>query len=161
MYLLLLCQKRNISSMSRVNSLDPNRPCTVRTSRQRSCNKGLVVCNNWDIEPLELLNGPALNCYQPSPEVLIVSIVFVGVFMANLTQITAFFKHFTCFYLKGFTIYVYIYPCYIQVVRRERFPCLNCQIPWPRFQNMKKQVIKKAKLFCTCSVRFVSVFIYV
>ena len=25
--------------------------------------KGLVVCNNWDLEPLELLNGLALGCY--------------------------------------------------------------------------------------------------
>ena len=34
--------------------------------------KGLVVCNNWDLVPLDLLNGLALGCYQPSPEVLIV-----------------------------------------------------------------------------------------
>ena len=34
--------------------------------------KGLVVCNNWDLEPSDLLNGLALGCYQPSPEVLIV-----------------------------------------------------------------------------------------
>ena len=27
----------------------------------------LVVCNNWDLEPLDLLNGLALD-YQPSPE---------------------------------------------------------------------------------------------
>ena len=33
--------------------------------------KGLVVCNNWDLEPLDLLNGLALQCYQPSPEVLL------------------------------------------------------------------------------------------
>ncbi len=32
--------------------------------------KGLVVCNNWDLEPLNLLNGLALDCYQPSPELL-------------------------------------------------------------------------------------------
>ena len=30
--------------------------------------KELVVCNNWDLEPLELINGLALGCYQPSPE---------------------------------------------------------------------------------------------
>ena len=30
--------------------------------------KGLVVCNDWDLEPLDLLNGLALGCYQPSPE---------------------------------------------------------------------------------------------
>ncbi len=32
--------------------------------------KELVVCN--DLEPLDLLNGLTLGCYQPSPEVLIV-----------------------------------------------------------------------------------------
>ena len=31
--------------------------------------KGLVVCNSWDLEPLDLLNSLALGCYQPSPEV--------------------------------------------------------------------------------------------
>ncbi len=34
--------------------------------------EGLVVCNKWDLEPLVLLNGLALVCYQPSPEVLMV-----------------------------------------------------------------------------------------
>ncbi len=28
--------------------------------------------NNWDLDPLYLLNGLALGCYQPFPEVLIV-----------------------------------------------------------------------------------------
>ena len=31
--------------------------------------KGLVVCSGWDLEPLHLLNGLALGCYRPSPEV--------------------------------------------------------------------------------------------
>ncbi len=31
--------------------------------------KGLVVCNNRDLEPLDLQNGLAIGCYQPSPEV--------------------------------------------------------------------------------------------
>ncbi len=30
---------------------------------------GLVVCNSWDLEPQDLLNGLALGFYQPSPEV--------------------------------------------------------------------------------------------
>ena len=34
--------------------------------------KELFECNNWDLEPVDLLNGLALGCYQPSPEVLIV-----------------------------------------------------------------------------------------
>ncbi len=37
--------------------------------------KGLVVCNEWDLEPLDLLNGLTLGCYQPSPEVVIVIMV--------------------------------------------------------------------------------------
>ncbi len=31
--------------------------------------KGLVVCHSWDLKPLDLLNGLALGCYQPSPEI--------------------------------------------------------------------------------------------
>ena len=34
--------------------------------------KGLVVYNNWDLQPLYLLNGLALCCYQPSPDVLLI-----------------------------------------------------------------------------------------
>ncbi len=34
--------------------------------------KMLDVCNDWVLEYLDLLNGLALGCYQPSPEVLIV-----------------------------------------------------------------------------------------
>ena len=30
--------------------------------------KGLVVCNSWDLETLDLLNGLDLGCYQQSPE---------------------------------------------------------------------------------------------
>ena len=33
--------------------------------------KGLVVSNNWELEPKDLYNGLAPGCYQPSPEVLI------------------------------------------------------------------------------------------
>ncbi len=39
--------------------------------------KWLVLCKNWDLEPLDLLNGLALGCYEPSPEVLIV-LTFIG-----------------------------------------------------------------------------------
>ncbi len=34
--------------------------------------KGVDVCNNWELEPLDLLNSLALGCYQPSPKILIV-----------------------------------------------------------------------------------------
>ncbi len=32
--------------------------------------KVLVACNSWKLYPLDPLNGLALGCYQPSPEVL-------------------------------------------------------------------------------------------
>ncbi len=47
-------------------------PYTVRTPDIGRAIKGLVVFNNWDLEPLDLLNGLALGCYQLSTEVLIV-----------------------------------------------------------------------------------------
>ena len=31
--------------------------------------KGLVVCNDVDLEPLDLVNGLVLGCYRPSPVV--------------------------------------------------------------------------------------------
>ena len=31
--------------------------------------KGLVVCYDRDLEPLDLLNSLALGCYQQSPEI--------------------------------------------------------------------------------------------
>ena len=34
--------------------------------------KELVIFNDWDLEPLNLLNGLALGSYQPFLEVLIV-----------------------------------------------------------------------------------------
>ena len=30
--------------------------------------KGFVFCNSWDLVPLDLLNGLALGCYQPTTE---------------------------------------------------------------------------------------------
>ncbi len=38
-------------------------------------NKELVVCNNYDLKPFDLLNFLALGCYQPSPEVIIVLLI--------------------------------------------------------------------------------------
>ena len=57
--------------------------------------KGLVVCNNLDLEPLNLLNGLALCCYQLSPEVLIVFFclkVYIGArAKKSLVQFTKIF----------------------------------------------------------------------
>ncbi len=50
--------------------------------------KRMVVCNDWDLEPLDLLNGLALCCYQLAAEVFIVSIsLFVHVYILILMYI--------------------------------------------------------------------------
>ena len=38
----------------------------IRKKDNGGTNKGLVVCDDWDLilEPLDLLNGLALGCYQ-------------------------------------------------------------------------------------------------
>ncbi len=67
---------RDIDSMSR--GMPWPQTCTTQYHAQLGLpDKGraiklLVVCNDWDLEPLDLLNGLALGCYQPSHEVLIV-----------------------------------------------------------------------------------------
>ena len=40
--------------------------------------KGLVVCYDRDLKPLDLLNGLVLGCYQPSPEVWIVTTKYLN-----------------------------------------------------------------------------------
>ena len=67
---------RNINSMSRGNVLARTGATQYHEQlglpdKGRAI-KGLVVTNNWDLEPLDFLNGLALGCYQPSPKVLIV-----------------------------------------------------------------------------------------
>ncbi len=64
---------RDINSMSRGNALAQTGATHYHAQlglpdKGRAI-KGLVVCNSWDLEPWDLLNGLALGCYQPSPEV--------------------------------------------------------------------------------------------
>ena len=47
---------------------------------------GFVFCNDWDLEPLDLLNGLTLGCYQMSPEILIVLLTF-SLYIANYFNI--------------------------------------------------------------------------
>ena len=63
---------RDINSMSRRKCLGPKTGATHYHAQLGLPDKGrtikeLVVCNNWDLEPLDLLNGLALGCYQPAP----------------------------------------------------------------------------------------------
>ncbi len=69
---------RNVNSMSRCEYLGPNHAQLPDKGRAI---KGLVVCNDWDLEPLDLLNGLALGFYQPSPGVL--KQIFWGVYENN------------------------------------------------------------------------------
>ncbi len=40
--------------------------------------KGLVVCNNWDLEPWDLVNGLALGCYDSYDSPGLVALVLVS-----------------------------------------------------------------------------------
>ncbi len=40
--------------------------------------KGLVVRNDWDLEPLYLLSGLALGCYKPSSPVVVITLVVLS-----------------------------------------------------------------------------------
>ncbi len=35
----------------------------------RAIKEIIVVCNDWNLKSLDILNGLAVGCYQPSPEV--------------------------------------------------------------------------------------------
>ncbi len=64
----------DINSMSRWTALAQNRrnsgPCTIKGLPDKDYPiKGFIVCNDWDLEPFDILNGLALDCYQPSLEV--------------------------------------------------------------------------------------------
>ena len=78
---MLLCQIRDINSMSRGECLVPKQAQLSTMHAQLGLPdksraiKGLVVCNNRDLEPLVLKNGLALGCYQPSPEVLLLIVL--------------------------------------------------------------------------------------
>ena len=68
---------RDINSTSRGECLGPKTGATHYHAQlglpdKGRVIKGLVVRNSLDLEPLDLLNGLALGCYQPSPEVVIV-----------------------------------------------------------------------------------------
>ena len=67
---------RDINSLSRGNALAKTgatqHHAQLKLTDKGCAIKGLVVCNDWDLVPLDLLNCLALGCYQPSPEVLIV-----------------------------------------------------------------------------------------
>ncbi len=56
---------RDINSISRGNAKQAQLNTVLDKGRAI---KGLVVCNSWDLEPWDLLNGLALGCYQSSPE---------------------------------------------------------------------------------------------
>ncbi len=67
--------------------------------------KGLVVCNNRDLRPLDLPNGLALGCYQPSPELLYyhfincnLSFFYVQIFQSTYIKFRSF-KICLCIYL--------------------------------------------------------------
>ena len=66
----MLCQMRDINSMCRGNALAQTDATQYHAQlglpdKGRTI-KGLVVCYDWELEPLDLLNGRALGFYQPN-----------------------------------------------------------------------------------------------
>ncbi len=65
----------DINSMSRVEWTQTGETqynAQLRLPDKGGAIKWLVVCNNLDLDPLDLLNGLAQGCNQPAREVLIV-----------------------------------------------------------------------------------------
>ncbi len=65
---------RDINNMNRQNALAQKTGATQYHAQLGLPDRGraikeLVFCNSWDLKPWDLLNGLALGCYQPSPEV--------------------------------------------------------------------------------------------
>ena len=67
------CYVRNVTLIVRVEGIHwPQTDATqyhkhlVLLDKDRAI-KGLFVCNGWDLDPLDLKNGQAFGCYQPSP----------------------------------------------------------------------------------------------
>ena len=98
---------RDINSMSRENALVQNWrnsvPCTVRLPNKGLAIKGLVVYNDMDLEPLDLLNCMAVGFSQPFPEVWIVF---------SILPLLKWFNKIIIWYVCMLTMDV-IYPSYI------------------------------------------------
>ena len=64
----------------------PDKSCAI---------KGFVVCNDWDLETLDVLYGLSLGCYPPSPEVWYVCLPVqhfeICLIFANFLRIYNFF----------------------------------------------------------------------
>ena len=78
---------RDINSMSKGECLGPGAIqyyAQLGLPHKGQANKGLVVCNSWDLEPLDLLIGLALGCYQQSPKVLSPSSLLHNIYSAHL-----------------------------------------------------------------------------
>ncbi len=61
LYLLLLCKMRNTGSMI-IGGIQFH--AHLGLSYKCRAIKRLFVCNDWDVEPLDLLNGLALGYYH-------------------------------------------------------------------------------------------------
>ncbi len=69
------CQMRDIYGINRGPQTDTTKYQALLELPDKGLTiKVLVVCMDWDLGPLDLLNSLALGCYQPSPEVLIIII---------------------------------------------------------------------------------------
>ncbi len=72
---------RDINDLSMGNALAPSGATQYHAQLglpdKGNAIKGLVVCNSWDLEPLD--RTWALGCYHPSPEVWLHLYLFVWI----------------------------------------------------------------------------------
>ncbi len=77
----MLLQMDDINSMSRGGNYWPkqvqliNYHAQLRLPDKCIAIEGLVICNGWDLGSLDLLNGLAPGCYQPSSERIVCEIM--------------------------------------------------------------------------------------
>ncbi len=80
--------------MSGGNALAPNRyHAQLEIQHKGRAIKGLVVSNDWNLVLLDLLNGPALGCFQPSPEVLFVLTMRIQKIFLVAKPISLYYKY--------------------------------------------------------------------
>ena len=71
--------------------------------------KGLVVCNDWNLEPLDILSGLAVDCYQPSfPEEVWKNFPFLKRLYTFYWKIMSSFKDFIWIYYPNFVLILYM-----------------------------------------------------
>ncbi len=99
---------------------------------------GMVVCNNWNLGPLDFLNIQALSCFKPSPEVWIIAVDIKVYLCSDLIRLM--------FYLT------------YDITKQGFFFCIKEYKISSKYFTSKKKDICVHELFNTCFILCVIVF---